>query len=156
LDGDELRGDVEFHLRAGSWHGHGHANDPAYAGVVLHVVATNDSGAPVTHHRAGRIIPLATVSPPGQQVLPAFRPPCSRAAPGAVVEALTALGRRRLQRKAANIRPRLHQHGEGGLLYALLLETLAGPANREAFRVIAERLPLAALLERAESADRVE
>jgi hypothetical protein len=38
LDGQRLRGDVEVHLRAEDWVAHRHAHDPAYAGVVLHVV----------------------------------------------------------------------------------------------------------------------
>lgn len=147
LDGDELRGDVEFHLRAASWHGHGHATDPAYAGVVLHVVGANDGPAPVTYHRAGRVIPMAVI--PGQPALPAFEPPCSHQPPKLVRVGLRALGARRLQRKAAAARLQLHRRGDAGLLYALLLETLGGPANRETFRNIAARLPLAPLLERA-------
>ena len=38
LDGQAITGDVEIHLRAADWAVHRHANDPAYANVVLHVV----------------------------------------------------------------------------------------------------------------------
>ena len=38
LDGQEITGDVELHLHAKDWDAHGHAYDPAYANVVLHVV----------------------------------------------------------------------------------------------------------------------
>jgi Protein of unknown function (DUF2851) len=31
-------GDVEIDLAVGGWRGHGHADNPAYAGVILHVV----------------------------------------------------------------------------------------------------------------------
>ena len=38
-----LRGDVEIHVRARDWMSHGHHRDPAYNGVVLHVVWDADS-----------------------------------------------------------------------------------------------------------------
>ncbi|WP_238991306.1 DUF2851 family protein [Rariglobus hedericola] len=38
IDGRELTGDVELHLHARDWVAHGHAGDPAYGNVVLHVV----------------------------------------------------------------------------------------------------------------------
>lgn len=38
MEGVALHGDVEVHLRAADWRAHGHAGDPAYARVVLHVV----------------------------------------------------------------------------------------------------------------------
>lgn len=38
LAGEQVRGDVELHLRASDWAAHGHRDDPNYARVVLHVV----------------------------------------------------------------------------------------------------------------------
>ncbi len=37
IGGAEMIGDVEVHLRASDWVAHGHASDPAYNNVVLHV-----------------------------------------------------------------------------------------------------------------------
>jgi len=37
-DGTRVRGDIELHLRASAWQAHGHASDPRYNEVVLHVV----------------------------------------------------------------------------------------------------------------------
>lgn len=37
-DGPEIEGDVELHIESSDWDAHGHARDPAYDRVVLHVV----------------------------------------------------------------------------------------------------------------------
>jgi hypothetical protein len=156
--GDLLRGDVEVHRRASGWRAHGHDRDPAYAGVALHVVAENDSGATATRHGSGRAIPilvLATGPLAGAPGLPpGFTPPCAlTCARGRdPLPALERLGARRLRMKAARVEPLVTAAGPAQALYALLLETLAGPANRAAFAALARRLPLAALLERAAEA----
>jgi hypothetical protein len=55
-------GDVELHLHASDWRAHGHAADPAYADVVLHVVLF-PAGERVTAGMDGRAIPLLTLLP---------------------------------------------------------------------------------------------
>lgn len=150
--GDYLRGSVEVHLVASGWTAHRHHLDPAYASVVLHVVAENDTGALATLHGHGRAIPVLVLPPAhgARPMHPAFVPPCALAgATGRNAAAVLAqLGRRRMRAKAARVVPLLAA-GEGQALYTLLLETLAGPANRAAFAALARRLPLAVLLERS-------
>ena len=153
-DGDLLRGDVELHLAASGWRAHGHARDPAYAAVVLHVVLENDDGAALTAHASGRLIPVLVLPPP-VSFPPPFTPPCAIAAangrePG---PALDRLGLRRLRMKAARADHLVRAVGSGQALYALLLETLGGPANREPFAAIARTLPLGPLLELAAGSD---
>ncbi len=46
LDGREIRGDIEIHLRQSDWRAHGHDTDPRYEDVVLHVVAVPGAGGP--------------------------------------------------------------------------------------------------------------
>ncbi len=148
--GDLLRGDVELHLRASGWRQHGHAGDPAYAHVVLHVVATNDEPHPFTFHRCGRLIPMLVLDTSVEPAFPPpFTPPCAIATargqdPSPV---LARLGLRRLRAKAARVSPVVAAHGPGQALYCVLLETLGGSANREPFAALARRLPLALLLE---------
>lgn len=62
IGGQELTGDVELHLHAKDWSAHGHAGDPAYAGVVLHVVLFPASGV-WTMGGGGTRIPVLSLLP---------------------------------------------------------------------------------------------
>lgn len=59
----EVQGDVELHLRVGDWAVHGHARDPAYARVVLHVVLFPPEPGQVTRGADGREIPVLALLP---------------------------------------------------------------------------------------------
>jgi hypothetical protein len=78
LDGARLRGDVELHLRARDWQAHGHAADPRYNAVVLHVVLV----APGANtRRASGAVALVVLRPSGSdaEVSPPTPPfwPCT-------------------------------------------------------------------------------
>ena len=62
IGGTDLIGDVEVHLRAADWTAHGHATDPAYNNVVLHVVLFHPDER-ATEGAAGRRIPLLALLP---------------------------------------------------------------------------------------------
>jgi hypothetical protein len=150
LDGDLLRGDVEFHLLASGWRRHGHHRDPAYRGVVLHVVGRNDLAARSTAGAGGRAIPTVVLPPVQGDGPPAFVPPCAFATRAGVPirERLEALGLRRLRARAASVTPMISA-GAGQVLWTLLLDQLGGRANREAFRSLARVLPISVLMERS-------
>ncbi|PAW67568.1 MAG: hypothetical protein B9S34_05200 [Opitutia bacterium Tous-C1TDCM] len=59
----ETEGDVELHLHARDWDAHGHAADPAYARVVLHVVLFPPEPGRRTIGAGGREIPVAALLP---------------------------------------------------------------------------------------------
>ncbi|MDR0353801.1 MAG: DUF2851 family protein [Opitutaceae bacterium] len=65
IGGEAVTGDVEVHLHAEDWTRHRHADDPAYAGVVLHVVLFPGRAAlpAVSRGAGGRGIPVATLLP---------------------------------------------------------------------------------------------
>lgn len=62
LGGVPLNGDVELHLREPDWAAHGHASDPAYDQVVLHVVLFPTTER-VTRGGQGREIPILALLP---------------------------------------------------------------------------------------------
>ncbi len=151
VEGDLLEGDVEVHLRTSGWRAHGHGSDPAYRRLILHVVGENDTGASFVEHGEGRRIPLL-VLPRAQAALPAFAPPCTGAAWRSEPELAAVLRRlslRRLRMKVARFSPLVAAWGAPETLWRASLEQLGVPANREAFRQIAARWPLAALAERS-------
>jgi hypothetical protein len=137
--GQLLHGDIEVHRRASGWQAHRHAEDPAYARVILHVVQRADA---ITLDGQGRRIPTLEFQP-----APAHGPPrvpvvpCVRdaAAVRAVVE---AAGRERFRAKAARF--------EGDLVSGLepdqvvwrgVAEALGYSRNRRPFGELAEAVP---------------
>jgi hypothetical protein len=62
-DAGPVVGDVELHLRAVDWNAHGHARDPAYDNVILHVVLFPPDHDHGTHGANGRDIPVLVLLP---------------------------------------------------------------------------------------------
>ncbi len=119
LAGDELRGDIEVHLKSRGWYQHGHQNDPAYGRVILHLVAENDAGTLVSSHVSGRAIPIAVTA---QHPFPGYAPPCTLHPDPRPT--LAALGLRRVQSKAATIAARLRFDGPAQPLYELIVNAV--------------------------------
>lgn len=70
--GPEVNGDVELHLQAGDWEAHGHAADPAYDRVILHVVLFPPEAGHVTRGANGREIPVLVLLPRLHRALEEF------------------------------------------------------------------------------------
>ncbi len=148
LDGRRVRhGHVEIHTTTSAWRAHGHAADPAYHSVMLHVVWQNDgpvAGGPL------RTLALAPHFPGGlpekyaAQRLPSFQP-CAdlhtQRDAMTVGMLFAALGERRLRQKAARLRAAIDQDGPAQALYAGLLDALGYTQNRAPFRALSEALP---------------
>ena len=78
-DGSYVYGDIELHLRPAGWHAHGHADDPRYNGLALHVVLRRGARDPTEMPVAsGRAVPLVVLGETQPLVVePLWRWPCA-------------------------------------------------------------------------------
>lgn len=149
-----LRGDVELHLRASDFRRHGHHLDHAYDRLALHLVCWPDEAGD-TRLANGSRVTVAALAPwlerRREQIRawlerpPLWEEPCRRAnermGAAAVAATLDRLGDIRFRRKVADLRRALARDEPDEVLYCALLETLGYGGNREAFRLLALRLP---------------
>ena len=142
--GAAVAGDVEVHLRASDFVRHGHAEDPAYAGVVLHLCWQDDRaepGAPTALPSGGSAPTVALASwlsvaeverlvalGPDRAVV---SPPCTQPAPGALgMDIVRAEGRKRLAERAWRAWRLADRYGFDGALRMLLERAVASSAGR--------------------------
>ncbi len=145
-DGVVLCGDVEVHLAASDFVHHGHLADPAYAGVVLHLVWADDRALRGTPQPlpGGASAPAVEVGPalgrdPDRlrRLLrrgPRGAEPCAAASRArgiaATSELVRAEGRRRLAERAWRAAELAAEHGWDGAWDVLLDGALHGSAGR--------------------------
>lgn len=159
LAGQSVVGDVEVHVHAADWRGHGHDLDPAYADVVLHVVLFPVSAGSATWGYGGRRIPIVALldlipedleshaaafalEPRGLRpaaIAPAALQDLDRAGREAVIRS-SAL--RRWKRKVADARLRIALLGWEDACHAAALEVLGYSRNRVAMLRVAGEWPL--------------
>lgn len=148
LDGRRLRhGHIEIHTATSAWRAHGHAADPAYHNVILHVVWEDDgpvAGGPLRTLALGPHFPEGMPEEYVARHLPDFQPcadlhtKCDAMTVGML---FATLGERRLRKKAESMLSALEHHGPEQALYAALLDALGYSQNREPFRQLSEGLP---------------
>ena len=153
IAGQEWAGAVEVHVRAGEWYAHGHQHDPAYDGVVLHVVHQEDRPVRTS---AGRLLPTVELGPRiPEERLAAYRRlmsarswvPCAgelhRTDRHRNTIWLERLAVERLERRSLDIAIHLRElAGDADeLLHHLLLRALGLGVNGEAFAQLARRIP---------------
>jgi hypothetical protein len=159
LDGVPVSGDVELHLHAADWSAHGHASDPAYDGVVLHVVLF-PAAEMFTPGGGGRMIPVLALLPLLHRGLEEYaedeamealasRPlagvPAALAAldAGALAVLLAGHAERRWRQKVHFSRLRIERLGWEDACHHAALEILGHRFNRAPMLAVAGRLPLA-------------
>jgi len=152
-------GDVELHLYAGDWVGHRHAQDPAYDGVVLHVVLFPPTAGHVTRGANGQAIPVLVLLPLLQHDLEEYAAdeaverlanrPLARTleelSPLPAAELLALLRRHaelRWRLKTHFARMRIDRLGWEGACHHTALEVLGYRFNRAPMLSVATRWPL--------------
>lgn len=159
FDGRELHaGSVEIHLATRGWVDHGHATDPRYNDVILHVVLEDDGTE--TRREDGRIVPVVAVAdrlttPLSEDGIAtgdwsrfggaACAPDLARDRPAIARQVLFRLGDLRLAGRSARLEAQLTAVPPAQVLWAGILDGLGYQQNREPMLALSERLSLADL-----------
>lgn len=148
---DLLHGDVELHVRSSDWRAHGHAGDPRYGRVVLHVVWRHDMAVDAIAGAAT----VALSELPEALLFERLSAPCGAEEPYHAwlrelptderVGLIERLGDDRLEARARRIGSDLHALGPAEALHRALLDALGYAQNRPAFAAFAEVVPASAL-----------
>ncbi len=158
IGGESVTGDVEVHLHEADWTKHRHADDPAYDGVVLHVVLFPGHAA-ASRGAGGREIPVAVLLPLLWHDLEEYaadaaverlaRHPMTRAREELLAmredELRDELGRLSLERWARKVhfaRLRLARLGWEAACHHAALEILGYRTNRAPMLAVATEWPL--------------
>ncbi len=141
--GERITGDVELHVDAPDWYRHGHHGDPAYNGVILHVVMRT-GGRGTSTHQSGTSVPIVRLQGPASDtggghdlLLASLR----SASDSEVEERLDRAGEMRFLAKSGGFAMELRSGDADQLVYAALLEGLGYSANRRPFRLLAGAVP---------------
>jgi hypothetical protein len=153
LDGAEpVRGWIELDPDARDWERHGHAENPTYDGVVLHVFTERGGAEFFTRTSQHRLVPQVlldvaalTAELPNPQ--PEAKPgrclgPLRELAEEKVREVLLGAAQFRLRRKGVALARLAELHGADEALYQALAATLGYKNNKLPFTLLAQRLPL--------------
>ena len=145
--GERITGDVELHVDAPDWYRHGHHGDPAYNGVILHVVM-RAGGRRTTAHQSGTTVPVVRLragAPAGGGGPDLLLASLRSAGDAEIEERLDRAGEMRFRAKSGGFAMELRNGDADQVVYAALLEGLGYAANRRPFRLLAGAVPYAHL-----------
>ena len=148
-DGRLVTGDVELHVEAPGWRSHGHDADPAYNGVVLHVVL-RASGSVSSPQQSRARTPVASLEPVVDRLRRAddahpAAAPWASLSPRAFEKILDAAGDRRFLARSRGFARELDAGNADQVVYAALFEALGYASNRRPFRRLAGIVPYAVI-----------
>ena len=146
MDGGRTSGNVELHRKPSDWRVHGHDADPAYDGVMLHVVAQADG--------AGPDLPLAELNGTGpREALEApLMAQLARASSSELRQALVRSGMARFRERVQAASRSVGESGAEQALHEAVFDALGYAENRAPFRWLARAVPAKTLRQPAEGA----
>ena len=150
--GEPQRGAIELDPDARDWERHGHATNPAYESVVLHLFTRRGADESFTRTASHRNVPqvlldLARLDGVAVNPQPAAHAgrcaaPLRELPDEKVREVLLGAAQFRLRRKTATLARLTELHGPDEALYQALAATLGYKNNKLPFTLLAQRLPL--------------
>lgn len=159
-----IAGDVEIHVHPSDWESHGHASDPRYRRVRVHV--TYFPGPPAAAGLQPGAVQISLRDALAANPLFSFEcidvtaypraaraavPPCSKILDGWDPRdrgaLLDAAGEERLRRKAERFAAAVVERGDDQVLYEEVMCALGYKHNKGPFRRLAELVPVATLRE---------
>jgi hypothetical protein len=151
-DGETQRGCIELDPDARDWEHHGHATNPDYTSVVLHIFTRHGGPEFFTRTSDHRQVPQVLLDPTRLGAdLPANLPearlgrcagPFRDLPEDKASDVLRAAAQFRLRRKSAALARLADLHGPDEALFQALATTLGYKSNKLPFALLAQRLPL--------------
>jgi hypothetical protein len=152
INGNEHRGSIEVDLDASGWEQHGHATNPAYEDVVLHVVVNRPTRRHFSRTASNREVVQICLADhddaePEWSGFAAARPgrcsaPLREIPAGHLEELLVTAARRRLERKGELLRSMIEARGVDAALFEATAVALGYKNNKLPFQLLAQRVPL--------------
>ena len=162
-DGPTLRGTIEIDLLDRNWELHGHATNPAFDDVTLHIFLERSGveffARTSTHRNVPQIqLDLAALRDVATGIMPLAHAgrcvaPLRNLEAERVTNVLEEAAKFRLRQKANRLRQRIEGHGRDETLFQAVAEALGYKQNRLPFTLLSQRLPLAFLRSRREDAE---
>ncbi len=160
--GEPQRGAIEIDTNARDWERHGHATNPDYEEVRLHVFLQPAQQRFFSRTRSHRRVPQVHLSVSDErdaalEEVAASPGRCARSLQKLSLrdlrEVLQQAGRYRFERKAAEITRTAEVHGTGEALFQAVAAGMGYPGNQLPFRLVAQRLPLRRLQREADATE---
>lgn len=168
IDGELRSGPLELDSVAADWEGHGHATNPAFSEVILHVVFKPDARRIFTrtqdHREISQVVitelqlsdamsrPLreVAIAHPGRCVAP-----LKHLSVSAIDRLLEQAAKLRAGAKASRWMRTQEAHGKDAALFQATAETLGYRGNSLAMRLLAQRAPLRLLQVEGDAAEAI-
>ncbi|MDW3650427.1 MAG: DUF2851 family protein [Bacteroidia bacterium] len=155
IDGMEWHGHVELHVNSQDWYKHGHHQDKNYNGTILHVAFISqgkqifrEDGSPIPELVLKERISPSLLNSYQELQLKQEKIPCRdhlvHTDLQLIEKTLEGAALERIREKAERIQQGLKHHIQNWeeVIWQELMTIMGGPVNKEAFRELAERMPL--------------